>query len=126
MQPGCTMQALPRTTSAPRPGACRLAYPVLLAAAMCCYAALGGVLSILPRYVAGELGGGAVAVGLAVGAPALTGLLARPAGGRLADRLGARPLVLAGALAMALGAVPALLSATLGTLVLSRLAVGAG
>jgi MFS family permease len=104
----------------------RGAYGAVLAAASCCYAALGAVLSILPGYVPDQLGGGPSAVGLAVGAPALTGLLARPAGGRMADRLGARPLVLAGAAAMALASLPAVASATLGALVLSRLAVGAG
>jgi len=104
----------------------RAAYGAVLAAALCCYAALGAVLSILPRYVPDQLGGGPIAVGLAVGAPALTGLVARPLGGRLADRHGARPLVLAGAAAMAAGALPAVASATLGALVLSRLAVGAG
>jgi MFS family permease len=104
----------------------RSAYGAVLAAAACCYAALGAVLSILPGYVPDQLGGGPGAVGLAVGAPALTGLLARPAGGRLADRLGARPLVLAGAAAMALASLPAVASGTLGALLLSRLAVGAG
>ena len=112
-------------TSTDVAGASRCAYGAVLAAASCCYAALGAVLSILPGYVPGQLGGGPTAVGLAVGAPALTGLLARPAGGRLADRLGARPLVLAGAAGMAL-ASPAVASGTLGALVLSRLAVGAG
>jgi MFS family permease len=107
-------------------GTSRAAYGAVLAAASCCYAALGAVLSILPRYVPAQLGGGPTAVGLAVGAPALTGLLARPAGGRLADRLGARPLVLAGAAGMALASLPAVASATLGAFVLSRLAVGAG
>jgi predicted MFS family arabinose efflux permease len=113
----------PATRAAAPP---RLAYGAVLAAALCCYAALGEVLSILPGYVPDELGGGPTAVGLAVGAPALTGLLARPLGGRLADRHGARPLVLAGAAAMAAGALPAVASATLGALLLSRLAVGAG
>ncbi len=102
------------------------AYLAVLAAALLCYAALGAVLSILPRYVPGTLGGGPAAVGLAVGAPALTGLLARPVGGRLGDRLGARAPLLAGAGVMAAGAVPAAVSATLGALLLSRLVVGAG
>ncbi|MEA2130684.1 MAG: hypothetical protein QOJ85_3575, partial [Solirubrobacteraceae bacterium] len=102
-----------------------VAYGAVLGAALCCYAALGSVLSILPRYVPDQLGGDPVAIGLAVGAPALTGLLARPLGGRLADRLGPRPLVLAGAAGMALAALPAVVSPTIGALVLSRLAVGA-
>lgn len=101
-------------------------YLAVLAAAVVCYAALGAVLSILPGYVPGQLGGGATAVGLAVGAPALTALLARPAGGRLADRLGPLTPLLTGAAVMALGAAPAAVSTTLAALVLSRLAVGAG
>src|SRR5947209_19759669 len=102
------------------------AYLAVLSAAIFCYAALGAVLSILPRNVPERLGGGATALGFAVGAPALTGLLARPIGGRLADRLGAlRPLV-AGAGVMVFGAVPAALSASLGALLASRLIVGAG
>ncbi len=84
------------------------------------------MLSILPRYVPEQLGGGPTAVGLAVGAPALTGLLARPAGGRLADRLGPLLPLVMGAGVMAAGALPAAGSATLGGLLISRLAVGAG
>jgi len=44
-----------------------------------CYAALGAVLGILLDYVH-SLGGEAVLVGLAVGAPALTGAAGRPFG----------------------------------------------
>jgi MFS family permease len=65
-------------------------------------------------------------VGLAVGAPALTALLGRPLGGRLADRWGPRTPLMAGAAIMAVGAVPAALEPTLAALVGSRLAVGAG
>lgn len=101
-------------------------YLAAIAAAVVCYAALGAVLSILPRYVPGQLGGGPTAVGLAVGAPALTGLLARPVGGRAADRLGPLAPLLTGAAVMAAGAVPAAVSRTLAALLLSRLAVGAG
>ncbi len=103
-----------------------VAYGAVLTSAVCCYAALGAVIGILPRYVPDRLGAGPTAVGLAIGTPALTGLLARPFGGRLADRLGSRTPLLVGALVMAFGAVPAAVSATLGALLASRLAVGAG
>ena len=62
-------------------------YALVLATAVLCYAALGTVLGILPDYVH-SLGGGAVLVGLAVGAPVLTGAAGRPLGGRMADRHG--------------------------------------
>src|SRR5579859_2284660 len=81
-------------------------YLVVLATAVLCYAALGCVLGILPGYVH-SLGGGAVLVGLAVGAPALTGAAGRPLGGRIADRLGPARVVMVGALLMALGTIPA-------------------
>jgi MFS family permease len=98
---------------------------MVLTAAALCYAALGAVLRILPAHVGDDLGGSAAAVGLAVGAPALTAVVARPAGGRLADRLGPRPLVAAGAVLMALGTLPALAQG-LPLLDASRLLVGAG
>jgi hypothetical protein len=50
-------------------------YLIVLGIAVLCYAALGTVLGILPDYVHSR-GGDAVLVGLAVGAPALTGAAA--------------------------------------------------
>jgi MFS family permease len=74
-----------------------MAYSRVLAAALLCYAALGAILRVLPSHLT-ELGAGPAAVGLAVGAPAITGLVARPGGGRLADRVGARAVLPVGAL----------------------------
>jgi MFS family permease len=99
-------------------------YLVVLGTAVLCYAALGTVLGILPDYVH-SLGGDAVLVGLAVGAPALTGAAGRPLGGRLADHRGPPRIMIAGALVMAVGTLPAFVDA-LGPLLVSRLVVGAG
>ena len=99
-------------------------YLVVLSTAILCYAALGTVLGILPDYVH-SLGGGAVLVGFAVGAPALTGAACRPLGGRFADHRGPARIVIAGALVMAAGTIPAFFE-SLPVLILSRLAVGAG
>jgi predicted MFS family arabinose efflux permease len=101
-------------------------YAAVLAAAALCYAALGAVVAILPSYVPDRLGGGSTAIGLAVGAPALTGLIGRPFGGRAADRLGPLRPLLVGAAVMAVGVIPAVLFSTLTVLLLSRLAVGLG
>lgn len=100
-------------------------YIAVLGGAVTCYAALGAVLRVVPTYVPGQLGGGPLGVGVAVGAPSVTGALLRPMGGHWADRLGPRRLVLIGALVMALGALPALI-ANLPMLLVSRLVVGAG
>ncbi|MGO9888950.1 MAG: MFS transporter, partial [Solirubrobacteraceae bacterium] len=99
-------------------------YLVVLSTAILCYAALGTVLGILPDYVH-SLGGGAILVGFAVGAPALTGAACRPLGGRVADHRGPARIVIAGALVMAAGTIPAFVE-SLPVLILSRLAVGAG
>lgn len=99
-------------------------YLAVLGTAVLCYAALGTVLGILPGYVH-SLGGGAVLVGLAVGAPAITGAAGRPTGGRLADRHGPPRVVIAGALVMAAGTAPAFVR-SLPVLLASRLIVGAG
>ncbi len=100
-------------------------YGLVLTAAIACYAALGEVLRIVPGYVANGLHANAVWSGLTVGAPALTGAAMRPAGGRLADRVGPRTVMVAGAALMAVGTVPSF-APTLAGLVASRLLVGAG
>ena len=107
-----------------RPRRAATAYHRVLAAALLCYAALGAVLRVLPGHL-GALGAGPLAIGLAVGAPAITGLVARPGGGRLADRLGPRPVLAAGALVMASGVAPAVVD-SVAAQVGSRLLVGAG
>jgi MFS family permease len=101
-----------------------MAYQRVLACALLCYAALGAVLRVIPSHLSG-LGAGPFAVGLAVGAPAITGLIARPAGGRVADRVGPRVVVPAGAAIMALGIAPAAVD-TVPMQIASRLIVGVG
>jgi MFS family permease len=101
------------------------AYASVLGAAWCCYAALGAVLRILPDHVGHDLHGSPAAVGLAVGAPALTAVLARPLGGWAADRAGPRTLVVGGAVVMAAGITPAF-ARGIAPLDVSRLLVGAG
>ena len=97
-------------------------YLIVLGTAVLCYAALGIVLGILPDYVH-SLGGDAVIVGLAVGAPAITAA-GRPLAGRVADHRGPARIVVAGALVMAVGTLPAFVVVPL--LLVSRLVVGAG
>jgi len=101
-----------------------MAYHRVLAAAFLCYAALGAVLRVLPGHLA-DLGAAPFTIGLAVGAPALTGLVARPTGGRLADLIGPRSVLPAGAAIMAVGVAPALIEET-GAQIASRLIVGIG
>src|SRR5436305_10064807 len=96
-------------------------YLAVLGGAVACYAALGAVLRLLPHLALGP-----ATLGLAVGAPALTAVLARPLAGRLADRHGPRIVVLAGTVVMALAAAPLLAGDPTPVLLASRLGAGLG
>ena len=71
-------------------------FVLITVAALGYFTALGMHLPVLPRYVEDELGGSATAVGVAVGAFAVSAALVRPAVGRWGDTLGRRPLAVAG------------------------------
>jgi len=96
-------------------------YLAVLGGAVACYAALGAVLRLLPHLALGP-----ALLGLAVGAPALTAVLARPLGGRLGDAFGPRVVVLGGTVAMAIAAAPLLFGYPTWLLLASRLGAGAG
>ncbi len=98
----------------------------VFAATLLCFLAIGAVLPVLPRYVTGPIGAGDIAVGVVVGAFALTAIVSRPVGGRLADLRG-RKTVHGWGLAIC-GVAGALLFLPLGVpgLLLARLVVGFG
>jgi MFS family permease len=62
------------------------------------FTAQGMLFPVLPRYVEDELGGGGLAVGITVGSFAIGAMVARPFGGREADRIGRRLVAVAGSL----------------------------
>jgi MFS family permease len=107
----------------PRPG---VAFAGIFAVTFCGLIAVGAVLPVLPRYVNGPLGAGKIAVGVVIGAYAITGLLLRPFAGRFADRRGRKPAVLIGSLLMAAGGFLYLLPLGVGGLIAARLVLGAG
>jgi MFS family permease len=102
------------------------AFAGIFAVTFCGLLAVGAVLPVLPRYVHGPLDGGNVAVGVVIGSYAVTGLLLRPISGRVADRRGRRPTVLAGALLVGLSGFLYMLPLGIGGLILARLVLGAG
>ncbi len=106
-----------------RPG---VAFAGVFAVTFCGLLAVGAVLPVLPRYVDGPLGEGKVAVGVVIGAYAITGLMLRPFAGRFADCRGRRPTVLIGSLLMAAGGFLYLLPLGVGGLIGARLVLGAG
>ena len=74
----------------------------------------------------GPIGAGDVAVGVVIGAYAVTGLIGRPFAGRFADRRGRRPVVVAGTLLAALAGLLYMVPAGLPGLIFARLVLGAG
>jgi MFS family permease len=73
-------------------------FVLVTASALSYFVALGSLIPVLPLYVEGDLGGSALAVGVSVGAFAVTAAVLRPLVGRVGDRRGRRPLVMGGAL----------------------------
>lgn len=98
----------------------------VFAVTFCGVLAIGSVLPVLPRYIHGPLDSGDIAVGIVIGVYAVTGLLLRPVAGRLADTRGRKPMVLAGAVLVALGGLLYLPSLGVGGLVIARIVLGAG
>ena len=72
-------------------------FAIVTGATLVYFVSLGALLPSLPRYVEDELGGGGVAVGIVVGAFAVSAALFRPWAGRLGDVKGRRLLVSGGA-----------------------------
>lgn len=71
---------------------------VLGLAELAYFTGVGAVVYALPLYVTGPVGSDAAGAGIAFGAFAVSALVLRPFAGRLTDRVGRRPLLVAGAL----------------------------
>jgi MFS family permease len=108
---------------APRPG---LSFAGLFAVTFLSLVAVGALLPVLPRYVRGPLGAGNVAVGVVIGAYAVSGLLLRPVAGRLADRWGRKPTLIAGTLLVSASGALYLFGLGLAALIGARLVLGVG
>ena len=123
------MTAAP-TTAAPTPDAeGRLMTPAFLAlsAATLAFFVSGAVfLPVVPRYTVGPLRGDDFAVGLVLGAFALSSLLMRPFAGRLADRRGRRLILIAGAVITVGASFGHLAADTIPLLIVMRLLLGVG
>ncbi len=117
------MSAAPSAPAVARPG---IAFAGIFTVTFCVLLAVGAVLPVLPRYVHGPLDAGNVAVGVVIGSYAITGLLLRPFAGRVADRRGRKPAVLAGSLLVAAAGFLYLLPFGVVGLIAARLVLGAG
>jgi MFS family permease len=73
-------------------------FALVVAVGLAYFFSLGMLLPVVPLFVEDELGGGSVAVGVAVGAFSVGAVLLRPFAGRIGDRMGRRVLIIGGAL----------------------------
>ena len=90
------------------------------------FMALGLVYPVLPGFVENDLGGGPVAVGLAVGGFGLSAAVARPLVGPLGDSKGRRFVVVWGCVLAGLGILGNVWVTTVAVAVLFRLLTGLG
>jgi MFS family permease len=95
-------------------------------AALAYFTGDGILIAAVPRYVAGPLGAGNVAVGLVVGAFSVSAFFLRPWVGGLGDRRGRKPLMLIGAFLFSVSVLGYGLSSNPATLMALRLLTGAG
>lgn len=124
MDAGSQRLARLRAAGAGRP---RLAaFLGVFSATLLCFLAIGAVLPVLPRYVTEELGSGDVAVGVVVGAFAISALVGRPIGGRLADRHGRKAIHSIGLAICVVAGLLLYLPLGVAGLVFARLVVGLG
>jgi MFS family permease len=98
-----------------------------LSAAVLAFFISGAVfLPVVPRFTVGPLGGDDFAVGIVLGAFAVSSLLMRPFAGRLADRRGRRSILIAGAVITVVASFGHLVAATIPLLIVMRLLLGVG
>lgn len=101
-------------------------FVVIMLATFAYFISLGALLPTLPRYVEDELGGDGFAVGLVVGAFAVSAALVRPWAGRLGDRYGRRLLLSGGSLLVGLVTLSYTQVDAVAPLVVLRLLTGIG
>jgi MFS family permease len=98
----------------------------VFAAALMAFLSIGAALPVLPSFVRGPLHSTDLAVGIVVGAFAITAVICRPLAGRQADWRGRRVVMVSGMLVMALGGLVYLISDGIPSLIVGRLVSGVG
>ena len=118
--------SLATSRSAARPSLWTPPFVTLALATLAYFTGDGILIAAIPRFVAGPLGGGAVAVGVVVGAFSVSAFFLRPWVGGLGDRRGRRLLMLLGAGLFAVSVLGYPLTSDPATLTVLRLLTGAG
>jgi MFS family permease len=126
MMRSLTVRTEREKVAAARPTLLTPTFLTVAVAELAYFTADGVLLPALPRYVAGPLGGGNIAVGLVIGAFSLSAFFLRPWAGGVGDRRGRRILMVVGASLFALSVGGYLIATSIPVLVAMRLLTGAG
>ncbi|HSI99101.1 MAG TPA: MFS transporter [Patescibacteria group bacterium] len=102
------------------------AFVTLTLSELAYFTAAGLIIGLTPFYVTGPLGSDEAGLGMAAAAFSITTLLLRPYAGRLSDRRGRRPLLVAGALVVAVVILAHAVTTSLMVLIGLRLLLGVG
>ena len=102
------------------------AFIMLTLSGLAYFTAAGLIIGLTPFFVTGPLGSDEAGLGLAAAAFSITTLLLRPYAGRLSDRRGRRPLLVAGAAVVAIVILAHVLTTSLFVLMGLRLLLGVG
>ncbi len=104
----------------------RATFSALFAVTLLVLLSIGATIPVLPQYVKGPIGSTDLAVGIVVGAYALTGIAFRPLAGSIADARGRKPVVIAGAVVTVVASLLYFLPLGVVGLLVARLILGAG
>jgi MFS family permease len=115
------------TTATPATGRLMTSTFLALSAAVLAFFVSGAVfLPVVPRFTVGPLAGDDLAVGVVLGAFAVSSLVMRPFAGRFADRRGRRAALIAGAVITVAASFGHLFASSVTILIVMRLLLGVG
>ena len=101
-------------------------FGILAASTSCFFLGAGALNVLLPQYVVDELGGSPATAGIVMGSMAVSALVTRVWFGRLADRRGARRILVIGAVLAAVATALLVVTTTIAAVIATRLLYGAG
>ncbi len=104
----------------------RATFSALFAVTLLVLLSIGATIPVLPQYVKGPIGSTDLAVGIVVGAYALTGIAFRPLAGSIADARGRKPVVITGTIVTVVASLLYFLPLGVAGLLVARLILGAG
>lgn len=101
-------------------------FVLLFVAGVFYFTAIGTVLPVLPTFIADDLGGGDLAIGIALGAMGWTAAVLRPFVGSLGDARGRRVLSVGGSVIVAVSIAGNLVATSVPVVIAFRLLTGVG